>query len=72
MDVVGHSLGGMFAAELAAVAPHLVRRLVLGQPTPGFPIAEREEPHASPGWSYFILDALLSELQAPQPKMQKD
>ena len=29
VDVVGHSLGGMFAAELAAIAPHLVRRLVL-------------------------------------------
>lgn len=29
IDVVGHSLGGMFAAELAAVAPQLVRRLVL-------------------------------------------
>jgi pimeloyl-ACP methyl ester carboxylesterase len=29
VDVVGHSLGGMFAAELAVIAPHLVRRLVL-------------------------------------------
>jgi pimeloyl-ACP methyl ester carboxylesterase len=29
IDVVGHSLGGMFAAELAAIAPHLVRKLVL-------------------------------------------
>ena len=29
VDVVGHSLGGMFAAELAALSPHLVRRLVL-------------------------------------------
>lgn len=28
-DVVGHGLGGMFAAELAAVSPHVVRRLVL-------------------------------------------
>jgi pimeloyl-ACP methyl ester carboxylesterase len=32
IDVVGHSLGGMFAAELAAVSPHLVRRLVLVNP----------------------------------------
>jgi pimeloyl-ACP methyl ester carboxylesterase len=32
VDVVGHSLGGMFAAELAAIAPHLVRRLVLVSP----------------------------------------
>lgn len=29
IDVVGHSLGGMFAAEFAALCPHLVRRLVL-------------------------------------------
>jgi pimeloyl-ACP methyl ester carboxylesterase len=32
VDVVGHSLGGMFAAELAVIAPHLVRRLVLVDP----------------------------------------
>jgi pimeloyl-ACP methyl ester carboxylesterase len=32
VDVIGHNLGGMFAAELAAVAPHLVRRLVLISP----------------------------------------
>jgi pimeloyl-ACP methyl ester carboxylesterase len=29
VDVVGHCLGGMFAAEVAALSPHLVRRLVL-------------------------------------------
>ncbi|SHK33196.1 Pimeloyl-ACP methyl ester carboxylesterase [Pseudonocardia thermophila] len=29
IDVVGHSLGGMFAAELAAIAPQLVGKLVL-------------------------------------------
>jgi pimeloyl-ACP methyl ester carboxylesterase len=29
VDVVGHSLGGMLAAELAVVAPHRVRSLVL-------------------------------------------
>ena len=29
VDVIGHSLGGMFAAEVAALSPHLVRRLVL-------------------------------------------
>jgi pimeloyl-ACP methyl ester carboxylesterase len=29
VDVIGHSLGGMFAAEIAALSPHLVRRLVL-------------------------------------------
>jgi pimeloyl-ACP methyl ester carboxylesterase len=32
IDVIGHSLGGMFAAELAAAAPHLVRKLVLVAP----------------------------------------
>ena len=29
MHVVGHSMGGMIAAELAALSPHRVRRLVL-------------------------------------------
>ena len=29
VDVVGHSLGGMVAAELAVIAPHRVRKLVL-------------------------------------------
>lgn len=29
IDVVGHSTGGMLAAELAALAPQVVRRLVL-------------------------------------------
>jgi pimeloyl-ACP methyl ester carboxylesterase len=29
VDVIGHCLGGMFAAEVAALSPHLVRRLVL-------------------------------------------
>lgn len=32
VDVVGHSLGGMLAAEVAVIAPHLVRRLVLVDP----------------------------------------
>ncbi|MGE5596232.1 MAG: alpha/beta fold hydrolase, partial [Hyphomicrobiales bacterium] len=32
VDVLGHSLGAMFAAELAAVAPHRIRRLVLVSP----------------------------------------
>ena len=32
VDVIGHSLGGMFAAELAVMAPHLVRKLVLVSP----------------------------------------
>jgi pimeloyl-ACP methyl ester carboxylesterase len=29
VDVIGHSLGGMLAAEFAAICPHLIRRLVL-------------------------------------------
>lgn len=29
VDVIGHSLGGMLAAEFAAICPHLTRRLVL-------------------------------------------
>lgn len=32
VDVVGHCLGGMFAAEFAATSPHLVRKLVLVAP----------------------------------------
>lgn len=32
VDVIGHCLGGMFAAELAVLAPQLVRRLVLAAP----------------------------------------
>ena len=32
VDMVGHSLGGMFAAEIAALSPHLVRKLVLVAP----------------------------------------
>ncbi len=32
LDLVGHSLGGMFAAEIAAICPQLVRRLVLVAP----------------------------------------
>lgn len=29
VDVIGHSTGGMVAAELAAISPHVVRKLVL-------------------------------------------
>lgn len=32
VDLVGHSLGGLFAAEVAAARPQLVRRLVLVSP----------------------------------------
>jgi pimeloyl-ACP methyl ester carboxylesterase len=45
VDVVGHSLGGMLAAELAVIAPHLVRRLVLVNP---FGLWLDEEPALDP------------------------
>lgn len=32
VNVVGHELGGMFAAELAAMSPHRVKKLVLSAP----------------------------------------
>jgi pimeloyl-ACP methyl ester carboxylesterase len=32
IDLIGHSLGGMFAAELAVFCPHLIRKLVLVDP----------------------------------------
>ncbi|HLZ71997.1 MAG TPA: alpha/beta hydrolase [Dehalococcoidia bacterium] len=32
VDLIGHSLGGMFAAEIAAICPQHVRRLVLVSP----------------------------------------
>lgn len=32
VDIIGHDLGGMLAAEIAAVAPHLVKKLVLVSP----------------------------------------
>jgi pimeloyl-ACP methyl ester carboxylesterase len=52
IDVIGHSLGGMFAAEFAAICPQLTRRLVLvdayglwldevGMPDP-FVLSEKE------------------------------
>ncbi len=42
-DVIGHSLGGMFAAELAAICPHSVDRLVLVSPF-GLWLEEQEIP----------------------------
>lgn len=53
VDVVGHSLGGMFAAELAAVAPHLVRRLVLVSPYAGFPHRRARGAAREPGMELF-------------------
>jgi pimeloyl-ACP methyl ester carboxylesterase len=43
VDVVGHSLGGMIAAEVAALSPYLVNRLVLIAPF-GLWLDEQEIP----------------------------
>jgi len=43
VDLVGHSLGGMFAAEFAAICPQYVRQLVLVSPF-GLWIEEAEIP----------------------------
>lgn len=45
VDLIGHSLGGMFAAELAALAPELVRSLVLVDP---FGLWDNDEPAPDP------------------------
>jgi pimeloyl-ACP methyl ester carboxylesterase len=45
IDVIGHSLGGMFAAEFAAISPYLVRKLVL---VDSFGMWLDEEPAADP------------------------
>ena len=50
VDVVGHSLGGMFAAELAAIAPQVVHRLVLVSP---FGLWLEDQPIPDP----FVLNA---------------
>lgn len=50
VDLIGHSLGGMIAAEFAALCPQLVRRLVLVDP---FGLWLDEEPLVDP----FVLNA---------------
>ena len=45
VDLIGHSLGGMIAAEFAALCPQLVRRLVLVDP---FGLWLDEEPQVDP------------------------
>ncbi len=45
IDVIGHSTGGMIAAELAVIAPRLVRRLVL---VDAFGLWIDDEPAADP------------------------
>ncbi|MFC9689315.1 alpha/beta fold hydrolase [Kribbella sp. NPDC056951] len=54
--VVGHSMGAMSAAYLAAARPDLVRALVLEDPPPGQANAGQGEPWSVPTW--------LADLQA--------
>ncbi|MGY1661973.1 alpha/beta fold hydrolase [Geodermatophilus sp. SYSU D00705] len=63
VDVVGHSLGGMFAAELAAIAPQLVRRLVLVNP---FGIWLDDEPALDPFGEATAVKAAKWHGEAPQ------
>ncbi|MFB6720991.1 alpha/beta fold hydrolase [Kribbella sp. NPDC056345] len=57
MVVVGHSMGAMSAAYLAAARPDLVRALVLEDPPVGQSLADRQDrPWAVPSW--------LADLQA--------
>jgi pimeloyl-ACP methyl ester carboxylesterase len=49
--VVGHSMGAMSAAHLAASRPELVRAVVLEDPPTGEPPADRQdEPRSVPSW----------------------
>src|SRR5579883_187998 len=75
VDIAGHSLGAMFAAELAAVSPHSVRRLVLVSPlglwldeTPlpdFFTLSDREM--AQSGWANPDLRPGRPDPSAPPP-----
>jgi pimeloyl-ACP methyl ester carboxylesterase len=48
--VVGHSMGAMSAAYLAATRPELVRAVVLEDPPPGGSGEQRDEPWSEPEW----------------------
>ncbi|HWD83242.1 MAG TPA: alpha/beta hydrolase [Kribbella sp.] len=48
--VVGHSMGAMAAAHLAASRPDLVRAVVLEDPPTGRPAEHQDEPWSEPGW----------------------
>jgi pimeloyl-ACP methyl ester carboxylesterase len=48
--VVGHSMGAMAAAHLAAARPDLVRAVVLEDPPPGTPGDRHDEPWSEPTW----------------------
>ena len=48
--VVGHSMGAMSAAYLAATRPELVRAVVLEDPPPGGTRDRHDEPWSEPDW----------------------
>lgn len=79
--VAGHSIGGMFAAEIAALDPHRVRRLVLNNPVglwrDDAPVLDffAEDPVAVANAVFFDLQgaavkALTPDMSDPQKMMQ--
>ena len=55
--VLGCSIGGNMATDLAAHHSDGLRAAIAmagGARVPRFDVKERSEPHASPGWSYFV------------------
>jgi N-formylmaleamate deformylase len=78
--VVGHSMGAMVSAELAARRPELARALVLEDP-PWFPAGARPvpaegEPHPIAAWAKSLerrsLDELLVEYRREHPAWPED
>lgn len=68
--VVGHSMGAMSAAELAAAEPSLVRALVLEDPPPGEPRPGRQAASTSmPDW---LADARALDLRSRIAKCRSD
>src|ERR1700694_1966835 len=48
IDVLGYSLGGLVAQQLAANPPELVRRLILAGTGPQGGLRDGDRPHATP------------------------
>jgi pimeloyl-ACP methyl ester carboxylesterase len=65
-DIVAHSLGGMFAAEFAAVSPALVRRMVLAAPL-GLWLDDAPVPDFLPSGGGALLRMLWSAPSAATP-----
>lgn len=82
--VVGHSMGAMSAAQLAASRPDLVRAVVLEDPPPGAPTAVRQdetrpapdEPRSAPAWLTDLraldLPARIAQGRASDPDWAED